>query len=121
METQDDHFAEIVNDAISAAIKEQRKSFDPGRYVTFTQGILGIIGSLIAFMLLGFGYVSNVQAKLDIEGQRSSKLEYQAQISIDDRHDIHARLDHFESVTGEINTRLARIDTKLDEIKARQR
>lgn len=110
----------IVHDAIEETITEQRKSFDPGRYVTFTQAIISIIGTLVVFLGITFNYISGVQAKIDTESQRNSKLEYQAQISIDDRHDIHARQDHFETTTGEMNQRLARIDAKLDEIKARQ-
>ena len=128
MTEQEQHIHVIVQDAIRSTvqpiirdtIEEQRKSFDPGRYLTFTQGILGVIVTIIGFMVGGYGYMSSVQSQIELGKERMTKLEYQAQISIDDRHDIHTRLDHTDLIISEINQRLARIDTKLDEIKARQ-
>lgn len=115
MTEQEQHIEAIVQHSIQKALEAVPKPPQHG-YITTFQGVITLISSIVVLLItLGAG----VQ-KFDAQGERISKVEYQNQISIDDRHDIHTRLDRTDLIISEINQRLARIDTKLDEIKARQ-
>lgn len=123
MEPHDDTAVATLGDlkeAIKSVVESQRASFDPGRYLTFTQAILGIIGTFVVFLGIGFGYVSGTQAQIELIKERVTKTEYQNTISIDDRRDLHGRVDKTDNAVSEIKTTLATISEKLDQIRARQ-
>ena len=115
---KDDAVATVqdVKDAIDHRIEQQRSSFDPGRFLTFTQGILGVIGTFIVFAGMGFGYITGMQAQVESIKERVTKTEYQAAIGITDREDLHRRVDKTDNAVSDIRASLASINTKLDSI-----
>ena len=69
---------------------------------------------------MGYGYMQGVQDKIQAITERMIKVEYQNQISIADRAELHSYLSVTNGVMNEMNTRLARIDTTLQAVADRQ-
>ena len=90
------------------------------KYLTVTHSILGCILILMTFGSMGYGYMQGVQDKLQGITERMIKVEYQNQVSIADRAEIHSYLTATNGVINEMNTRLARMDTTLQAIADRQ-
>ena len=92
----------------------------PTKYLTVTHSILGCILILMTFGGMGYGYMQGVQDKIQAITERMIKVEYQNQISIADRAELHSYLSATNGVMNEMNTRLARIDTTLQAVADRQ-
>lgn len=92
----------------------------PPKYLTVTHSILGCILILMTFGSMGYGYMQGVQDKIQGITERMIKVEYQNQVSIADRAEIHSYLTATNGVINEMNTRLARMDTTLQAIADRQ-
>ena len=90
------------------------------KYLTVTHSILGCILILMTFGGMGYGYMQGVQDKIQVLTERMVKVEYQNQVSISDRAELHSYMTTASSVVNEMNTRLARMDTTLQAIADRQ-
>ena len=92
----------------------------PAKYLTVTHSILGCILVIMTFGGMGYGYMQGVQDKIQFLTERMIKVEYQNQVSISDRAELHSLVTTTSSVINEMNTRLARMDTTLQAIADRQ-
>ena len=119
--TPEDQMIEARLAAIANTLaKNAQDAAAPPRYLTISQSILGSILIILTFMSGAYGYIQGVQGQIESERERMVKVEYQNQVSITDRAEIHAALSTTNSAINEINTHLARMDTTLQAIADRQ-
>lgn len=111
--------------AVSASMsrpnsQETQSSSLSSRNLTIGQGILGSIATLISFIAMAHGYTTAVQGQIEEGRERMVKVEYQNQVSIIDRAELHVSLSSTNNTINEINTHLARMDTTLQGMADRQ-
>jgi hypothetical protein len=126
-ESEEEHFERlgiVIASAIAKANVEGSSSTQ-NRYITLGQFILGIIGLVITIGVAGTGYLSTQDSKTNSILERMVKVEYQNQISIADRADLHSQIGIVNNTVNELNTHMARIDTNvqtlLDSQKSRNK
>jgi len=115
-----DEVKAVVEEAVKVSTAQGVVHVEPKTYITITQGILSIIGTILVTIGFVFTYISGVEAKYQVHEQRIAKVEYQAQISIADRADLRNMVVSQGGSISDIKTTLGVISNKLDDIRARQ-
>jgi hypothetical protein len=116
-----ERLAEVFAGAVAKSMSEQTTPVTTAnKYITFGQGILGIIATLIAFCGMGFTYTLGVQSQLDSGKERSTKLEYQVQILTTDNTELRTHQDRTDTQLNDMNSRLVRVDTNVLTLLSKQ-
>jgi len=88
----------------------------PQKFIEVWHGVVGLVVALLTIAGMWIGYQSATQAQIEGLKERTTKTEYQNQISIEERKDLRAKTERIESLVNEVLVRQARSDTKLDRL-----
>lgn len=110
----------ITEEVVKASSVNGVVHVEPKSYITITQGIISIIGSVLVAVGFAITYMNGVEAKYQLHEQRIAKVEYQNQISIADRADLRSMVITQGGSISDIKATLGVINNKLDDIRAKQ-